>query len=363
MATITINGNEHEVAEDATILEAAREHGYDIPTLCHHPHLSNVGACRMCLVEDENSGELFPSCTTPVRDGMNISADEEENERLFQSRRLVVKLLLSDHPNDCMTCEADGSCKLQDLAYHYDVEMEDESLGIPKETPRFEIESDNPFIEHDPDKCILCGRCVRVDNEVQCSDAIEFVERGFSARVGSALKKDLGSDESSCVFCGQCVQQCPTGALQFKPSQGKGREYQLEHTETTCGYCGVGCQLDLKTLDNEVVEVEGVSREGLPNPLGETCVKGRFGYDFLDDPDRLTKPLIKDEETGEFEEVSWQEALEYTADNFSRIKEEHGPQALAGLTSARCSNEENFLMQKFMRAVLGTHTVDHCARL
>ncbi len=363
MAVITINGNKHEVADDVTILEAARQLGYRIPTLCHHPSLSNVGVCRICIVEDEESGELYPSCSTPVYDGMRISADEEENERLYKSRQMVVKLLLSDHPNDCMTCEADGSCTLQDFAYHYDVEMGDNSLGIPKEESRFEIESDNPFIEHDPDKCVLCGRCVRVDNEIQCSDAIEWVERGFSARIGAALKKDLGWEESSCVFCGQCVEQCPTGALQFKPSQGEGREYQLEHTETTCGYCGVGCRLDIKTRDNKVVEVGGVFREDQPNPVGETCVKGRFGYEFIDDPDRLTKPLIKDEETGEFEEVSWEKALSYTADNFSRIKEEHGSDALAGLTSARCSNEENFLMQKFMRAVMGTHTVDHCARL
>ncbi len=363
MAVITINGNDHEVADDITILEAAKQLGYYIPTLCHHPSLSNVGVCRMCLVEDVDSGDLFPACDTPVKDGLNISTDEEENERLYRSRKMVVELLLSDHPNDCMTCEADGDCSLQDLAYRYEIEMDDHRLGLPKEKSRFEIETDNPFIEHDPDKCVLCGRCVRVDNEIQCSDAIQWVNRGFSARIGSALKKDLGSDESSCVFCGQCVEQCPTGALQFKPSQGLGREYEFEHTETICGYCGVGCKLDIKTKDNEVVEVGAVLREDQPNPDGETCVKGRFGYDFVDDPDRLTKPLIKDEETGEFEEVSWQKALEYTASNFQQIKDEHGGEALAGLTSARCTNEENFLMQKFMRAMLATHSVDHCARL
>ncbi len=358
MAVISINGNKHQVDDDKTILSAARELGYEIPTLCHHPILSNSGVCRICLIENKNSGELMPSCTTKLQNGMEI---ETKNDRIYRARKSVLDLLLSDHPNDCMTCEADGNCKLQDLAYEYGIE--EPVYGGAKTESRFTIESDNPFIEHDPDKCILCGKCVRVDQEIQCSDAIEFVNRGFSGRIGAALKQDLGSDDSDCVFCGQCVEMCPTGALQYKPSQGKGREYQLEHTESTCGYCGVGCKLDFKTTDNEVVEVGSIYREGLPNPVGESCVKGRFAYDFLDDPERLETPLIRDPETGELEPASWEEALDYTASNFSRIKDEHGPQALAGLTSARCTNEDNFLMQKFMRAVLGTHTVDHCARL
>lgn len=357
MALITINEREYQVEDGQSLLEAVRSQGMDIPTLCHHPKLSISGGCRLCLVEDQDSGKLVPSCSTEVQVGMNINID---NERVERARKSVVDLLLSDHPLDCMVCEADGNCTLQDLAYEY--EIQESSFGAKKD-PRFAIERDNPFIEHDPDKCILCGRCIRVDNEIQCSDAIDFVNRGFTTRVGAALKDDLGSEDSSCVFCGQCVEMCPTGALSYIPSKNMGREYQLEHTETTCGYCGVGCKLDLKTNDNKVVEVGSIYRENLPNPVGESCVKGRFGYEFIDHPDRLTSPLIKDPETGEFYKASWDEALDLIADKFSTIKKDQGSQAFGALCSARCTNEDNYLMQKLMRGVIGNHNVDHCARL
>ncbi len=357
MALITINDKEYQVEDGLSILEAVRAQGMEIPTLCYHPELSISGGCRLCLVEDLESNQLIPSCSTEVSDGLKINID---NERVERARKSVVDLLLSDHPLDCMVCEADGNCTLQDLAYKYDIQ--ESSFGAKRDS-RFEIENDNPFIVHDPDKCILCGRCIRVDNEVQCSDAIDFVNRGFTTKVGAALKEDLGSDDSSCVFCGQCVEMCPTGALTYKPSIGEGREYDLEHTETTCGYCGVGCKLDLKTRDNKVVEVGSIYREGTPNPVGESCVKGRFGYEFIDHPDRLKTPLIKDKETGEFNEASWDEALDYIGDKFKQIKQESGGDAFGALCSARCTNEENYLMQKLMRAGLGTHTIDHCARL
>ena len=301
--------------------------------------------------EDKERAEL------PLREAEERRKDFEEISDTISSAELEAE---GERCFEC-SCSVKNDCELRDLATAF--EIDEPTYGGFRTSNMYELKSDNPFIVHDPDKCILCGRCIRVDNDVQCSDAIDFVNRGFDARVGAALKRDLGSDDSSCVFCGQCVGICPTGALEFKPFiEGANKNY-LENTETTCGYCGVGCKLDLKTADNKVVKVDSVFRDDIPNPSGETCVKGRYGYEFIDDPDRLTKPLIKDEETGEFEEVSWEKALSYTADNFSRIKDEHGPDALAGLTSARCSNEENFLMQKFMRAVMGTHTVDHCARL
>ncbi len=301
--------------------------------------------------EDKERAEL------PLREAEERRKDFVEISDTISSAELEAE---GERCFEC-SCSVKNDCELRDLATAF--EIDEPTYGGFRTSNMYELKSDNPFIVHDPDKCILCGRCIRVDNDVQCSDAIDFVNRGFDARVGAALKRDLGSDDSSCVFCGQCVGICPTGALEFKPFiEGANKNY-LESTETTCGYCGVGCKLDMKTADNKVVKVDSVFRDDIPNPSGETCVKGRYGYEFIDDPDRLTKPLIKDEETGEFEEVSWEKALSYTADNFSRIKDEHGPDALAGLTSARCSNEENFLMQKFMRAVMGTHTVDHCARL
>ena len=352
---IIINDNKYTAKEGQTVLEVAQKNDIDIPTLCHSPFLTNTGSCRMCLVEDAEDGSLHTSCTTPVQDGMEVYT---ESEKVVDARKTILDLLISDHPLDCMTCEADGNCDLQDLAYRYGIEGS--SYGR-KDDSRFEIENDNEFIELDPDKCILCGKCVRVDQEIQCSDAIDFMDRGFDTKVTATLDEGLGGDLSTCVFCGQCVDMCPTGALSFIPSKNKGREYDFEKTVTTCPYCGVGCQLELKTKDREIVEVGSVYNENTPNPAGETCVKGRFGYDFVNHQDRLKKPLIK--ENGEFKEAEWDEALSYVAENLEKIKEENGSRSLAGLSSAKCTNEENYLMQKFMRAVIGTNSVDHCARL
>ena len=352
---ITIDKQKIEVEKGKTVLEAAEENGIEIPTLCHSPFLEDVGACRMCLIEDLADGKLKTSCTTEVKDGMEVLT---KSKRVEDSRRTILDLLISDHPLDCMTCEADGSCTLQDLAYQYGIERS--SYGTKSE-PRFKVERDNEFIELDPDKCILCGKCIRVDQDIQCSDAIDFVERGFQTKVGAASDEGLGGEDSTCVFCGQCVELCPTGALSYIPSQKKGREYNFDKTVTTCPYCGVGCQLELKTKDRKVIEVGSVYREGTPNPYGEACVKGRFGYDFINHPDRLKKPLIK--RNGKFEEAEWEEALSLVAEKLTEIKDEYGGRALAGLSSAKCTNEENYLMQKFMRAVIGTNSVDHCARL
>lgn len=355
MVQLKIDAQIIEVEKGKTVLEAAQENGIEIPTLCHSPFLTDVGACRMCLIEDLADGRLKTSCTTEVSSGMEILT---KSERVEESRYTILDLLISDHPLDCMTCEADGSCTLQDLAYQYGI---DRSSYGTKTEPRFKVERDNEFIELDPDKCILCGKCIRVDQEIQCSDAIDFVERGFQTKVGAANDEGLGGEDSSCVFCGQCVDLCPTGALSYIPSRQKGREYDFEKTVTTCPYCGVGCQLELKIKAGEVVEVGSVFREGTPNPFGESCVKGRFGYDFINHPDRLKKPLIK--KNGKFVEAEWEEALALAAENLIEIKDEFGGQSLAGLSSAKCTNEENYLMQKLMRAVIGTNSVDHCARL
>ncbi|MFN2340437.1 MAG: formate dehydrogenase subunit alpha [Halanaerobium sp.] len=355
MVQLKINNQNLEVEAGKTVLEAAEANGIEIPTLCHSPFLTDVGACRMCLIEDLADGKLKTSCTTEAVEGMEVLTN---SERVEESRRTILDLLISDHPLDCMTCEADGNCTLQDLAYQYGIQRS--SYGS-KDQPRFQVERDNEFIELDPDKCILCGKCIRVDQEIQCSDAIDFVERGFQTKVGAANDQGLNGEDSSCVFCGQCVDLCPTGALSYIPSKQKGRDYDFEKTVTTCPYCGVGCQLELKINNGKIIEVGSVFREGTPNPYGESCVKGRFGYDFINHPDRLKKPLIK--RNGKFQEAEWEEALALVAENLTEIKDEFGGSALAGLSSAKCTNEENYLMQKFMRAVIGTNSVDHCARL
>ncbi len=352
---ITINNEQYEAQSGQTILDVARENGIEIPTLCYSPHLSITGACRICVVEDKKTDKLVASCHTPVQDGMVIETD---SPRVIEARKTILDLLISDHPLDCMTCEANGNCELQDLAYKYGIK--ETSFEVDR-NERFAVKSKNEFIEVDPNKCILCTKCVRVDHEIQCADAIDLTERGFQTRVGTAFDEDLGADNSDCVFCGQCVEMCPTGALSYKPGKGKGREYDFEKVVTTCGYCGVGCQLELKVKDNEIVEVGSVYQAGTPNPHGESCVKGRFAYGFINSPDRLKTPLIK--RNGEFEEASWEEALGYVAENFSRIRDEYGGKQTAMLSSARCTNEENYLAQKFMRVVMGTNNVEHCARL
>jgi len=309
----------------------------------------------MCLVELENNHKLVASCVTPVTDGMQVLTD---SKRVIEARKTVVDLLVSDHPLDCMTCEANGNCVLQDLAYEYGIK---ESTFGTKKLPRFEIKAQNEFIQLDPDKCILCGKCVRTCKEIQMCNVLDFVNRGFETKVSPPFDQDLGGQDSPCVFCGQCVEMCPTGALTYIPSKGKGRYYEFKKTITTCPYCGVGCQLELRTKDNKIIQVGSVYNENSPNPHGESCVKGRFGYDFVNHPDRLTDPLIK--RNGHFEKVSWEEALDYVAEKLLNIKEKYGSDSIGGLSSAKCTNEENYVMQKFMRAVIGTNSVDHCARL
>ncbi|PNR97485.1 formate dehydrogenase subunit alpha [Petrotoga miotherma DSM 10691] len=352
---VTINHNDYEAEPGQTILQVAKQNGIYIPTICHSPHLSDVGSCRMCLVELENNHKLVASCVTPVTDGMRVLTD---SKRVIEARKTVVDLLVSDHPLDCMTCEANGNCVLQDLAYEYGIK---ESTFGTKKLPRFEIKAQNEFIQLDPDKCILCGKCVRTCKEIQMCNVLDFVNRGFETKVSPPFDQDLGGQDSPCVFCGQCVEMCPTGALTYIPSKGKGRYYEFKKTITTCPYCGVGCQLELRTKDNKIIQVGSVYNENSPNPHGESCVKGRFGYDFVNHPDRLTDPLIK--RNGHFEKVSWEEALDYVAEKLLNIKEKYGSDSIGGLSSAKCTNEENYIMQKFMRAVVGTNSVDHCARL
>ncbi len=350
-----IDGNKCEAKAGQTIMEVALQNGIEIPHLCYDKHLSIVGACRMCLVEVEGNNKLVTSCTTPATDGMKVTT---QSDKLTEARKMIIDLLISDHPLDCITCEANGKCELQRLAYEYGITK---SSFESDEGSRFAIQSENPFIEIDPNKCILCSKCVRVDNEVQACGAINISYRGFDARVTTPFDQGLGGEHSICVFCGQCVEMCPTGALIYKPAKGKGRDYEFEKVVTTCPYCGVGCQLELRVKDNHIIQVGSVYDDKNPNPIGETCVKGRFGYDYVNHPDRLKNPLIK--RKGKFEEVSWDEALEYTAKRLGEIKAEFGSDAIGGLSSSKCTNEENYLMQKFMRAVIGTNNVDNCARL
>lgn len=348
MINLKINGFPVQVENSATILEAANKLGIDIPTFCHDPRLRPDGACRICTVEVEGSPKLPTACTTPVMEGMSIWT---ESPSVVEARKEILQLLLSKHPLDCLTCENAGNCKLQDLCYKYDIK--EPAYTAP--TTSYPIDDSNPFYYYEADKCISCGRCVRVCNELQNTNAISMIERGSATRVSPPFEMPLG--ESECVSCGNCVSVCPVGALMPKAKE-KFRYWETQKVTTTCAYCGVGCQMNLLIKDNKVVEVEpamGPSNEGL------LCVKGKFAYNFVNHPDRLKTPLIR--RNGKLEEATWEEAFEVVVNKIKDTKEEFGPDAIAAFSSARGLNEENYLMTKLMRAVIGTNNVDHCARL
>ena len=350
--SLSIDDTEVTVPAGTTVFLAARNAGIDIPHLCYEPDLGlpPSSSCRLCLVEVEGARTPVPSCSYPVSAGMVVRTDTDE---IHQIRRMVIELLLSDHPHDCLTCEKSGDCDLQKYAYELGVKAP-EYVGelIPPQPVQ-----DGPAIIYDRSKCILCGRCVEVCHNVEVVGAIDFQERGFDTHIG--LPPGLPRDQSGCTECGNCIDVCPTGALSFAGAEGKGRAWELEHTVTTCPYCGVGCQIVLHTRDNRVVKVTG--KPGLGVNQGWLCVKGRFGFDFIDHEERLTRPLIR--RNGELTPVSWDEALDFVAERLAELKTEFSPNAIGGLSSAKCTNEENYIMQKFMRAVIGTNNVDHCARL
>ncbi|MCJ7619358.1 MAG: 2Fe-2S iron-sulfur cluster-binding protein, partial [Anaerolineae bacterium] len=281
--TLTINGRRVAAPEGSTILEAARLAGITIPTLCHHPDLGNVGACRMCVVSVDNARGLQTACTTPATEGMVVNTESDEAR---ETRKFVLEMLLTDHPNDCMTCEANGDCDLQDLVYDYGVEW-------PQHTGTrhsYEIDPDpNPFVFIDRNKCILCGRCVRACSEVQNRDVWNFAQRGFKTKLVAGA--DQFMLDARCESCGQCVAYCPVGALHDKMSLGLGRPNQVAKVRTTCSYCGVGCTFDLNVRDGKVVRV--TSSEDAPVNGLSLCVKGRYGYDYVQHPDRLTRPLVR----------------------------------------------------------------------
>lgn len=348
MVKLTINGKEITVEEGISILEAARKNGIDIPNLCYDENLSPFGGCRLCLVEIKGYKNLVTSCSTKVKEGMEIYT---ESEKVVKVRKDILDLLLSNHPMDCLTCDKVGECKLQDYAYRYGIK----GGSFKGEKKNYAIDSLNPVMERDQNKCILCGKCVRVCKEIQISNVVDFVGRGFNTKVTTAFDEPI--DYENCRLCGQCISVCPTGALINKQFKGI-RPWEVEKVRTTCPFCGTGCNFDLNVKDGKVVGVT-------PNPESPVngtslCVKGRYHTDFINSPDRLTTPLIK--KNGKFVEASWEEAMALVVENLQSAKRNYGPDSIAGLSSARCTNEENFVFQKMMRVAIGTNNVDHCAR-
>ncbi|MGB9757670.1 MAG: formate dehydrogenase subunit alpha [Candidatus Bipolaricaulaceae bacterium] len=344
---LKIDGKEVEVPQGTTILQAAAAAGIEIPHLCYHPGLSPAGICRLCLVEA--GGKLLTACYHLAEEGMEVFTN---TERLKNLRRLNLELILSDHPQDCLTCEKNGACELQRYAYEFGL-VENRFVGEGHERRKLLPREDNPFIRYEPEKCILCGRCVRACQEIQGRGVWDWAFRGFSTRVTTGLERPLG--EVNCEFCGQCVAVCPTGALTEKARRFQGREWELKRVETVCPFCGCGCPITLHVRGNRLIRVSG-GYQGF-----RLCVKGRFGLSFVHREDRLTKPLIRKGQG--FREASWEEALELVAERLLEIRRRYGPDSIGALASAKCTNEENYLFQKMVRAALGTNNVDHCARL
>ena len=346
--TITLNSREVSGHPGMTILELARESGVDIPTLCYDPHLTPIGACRICLVEDERSGRLSASCVTPIEPGMVINT---ESPKVQERRKTIIKLILASHPDSCLVCDKGNQCELRKIASDMGVGLVD----LQKIPQLATIEEVNPFIERDLSKCILCAKCIRADHELVVEGAIDYINRGFASK--PATLNDMPLENSECTFCGTCVAICPTGALMEKKRAYRGTT--ATNVSTTCPFCGCGCSINLEVKDNQIVRARP-GKESAVNQ-GTLCVKGSYGYDFVHSRERLTNPLVK--VNGGFEAVSWEQALDMVASELNRIKEAHGPSSLALLSSSKCTNEENYLLQRLARVVLGTNNVDNGSRL
>ncbi|MBS0509566.1 MAG: formate dehydrogenase subunit alpha [Proteobacteria bacterium] len=357
MVTLVIDGDRVTVPAGTSVMRAAELAGNRIPKLCATDSLEPFGSCRLCLVEIEGRRGYPASCTTPVEAGMVVRT---QSAKLAELRRGVMELYISDHPLDCLTCSANGNCELQDMAgvvglreVRYGMEGRNHFDKASAVAP----DVSNPYFAYDPAKCIVCNRCVRACEEIQGTFALTISGRGFDSRVAAGTNQSFL--ESECVSCGACVQACPTATLMEKSVIRMG---QAEKSViTTCAYCGVGCSFKAEMKGNEVVRMVP-HKDGKAN-MGHSCVKGRFAWGYATHPDRITTPMIRNSIDEPWRKVSWEEAINHAANEFRAIQVKYGRNAVGGITSSRCTNEETYLVQKLVRAAFGNNNVDTCARV
>src|SRR4030065_397522 len=355
---VIINDQDILAQKGATILKAALANNIYIPHLCYHPDLKPAGSCRVCLVEMDD-GKLASSCTTPVKDGMVIKTKSPKLEKV---RRPIIEMIMANHHMDCRNCLKKGQCVLQRIRAHMKIDKKSvECLRLPKE--ELPVDDSNPFFIRDHNKCVLCGICVRTCREIQRLSAIDFAGRGDKTKIATFCDKPIA--QSACVSCGECVIRCPVGALVLKKPQRPALEIK-----TICPHCAGGCGIFIGIHANKIVNVRGDKDN--PSNNGYLCVKGRFGLSFVDSPDRLKNPLVRTAKkqsalgsgqsktkSKNFEEITWEKALDMVAKKLRKFKGEE----FAIVASTKCTNEENYIAQKFARVVMGSNNIDTSVRL
>ncbi|MGZ8164504.1 MAG: formate dehydrogenase subunit alpha [Methylobacter sp.] len=353
LVTLEIDGFQVKVPAGTSIMRAASTIGIDIPKLCATDSIEPFGSCRLCVVQIEGGRGMPASCTTPVAEGLKVVT---QNKRLADVRRGIMELYISDHPLDCLTCSANGDCELQDMAGAVGLR---EVRYNPQGKNHLHAAKDesNPYFSFDPSKCIVCSRCVRACEETQGTFALTIDSRGFDSKVSPSQNQPFM--DSECVSCGACVQACPTATLMEKSVIDHG---QPEHAIiTTCAYCGVGCSFRAEMKGEQVIRMVP-NKDGKANH-GHSCVKGRFAFGYATHKDRILKPMIRASIKDKWQEVSWEEAINYAASELKRIQAKYGKDSIGGITSSRCTNEETYLVQKLIRAGFGNNNVDTCARV
>jgi predicted molibdopterin-dependent oxidoreductase YjgC len=351
MGEMLVDGATVEFREGETILEAARRAKVAIPTLCYDPRLEPGGSCRLCMVEIEGRPQPVAACTFPASAELSVRT---QSEALHDYRRRLLEMVLSEQPEgECRHCAEIGPCELHRLAAEYG------ASGSRFRGARSGVraDDDNPFILRDYERCISCYRCVRICNEVQQSYAIVPGSHGFATRIATLFERGLM--DTTCSFCGQCLNTCPTGALADRVRLGRAKASEIaKSVKTVCAFCGTGCTFYLDVAGGRIVGV----RPDFDSPVsrGSLCVKGQFAWEFVHSPDRLTTPLVR--ENGELREATWDEAYDVIAERLGSIKDAFGPDSLVFWSSSKATNEANYLVQKMARAAIGTNNIDNCAR-